>query len=123
MNKGSKKAMRILITGTNTTLDNGESAMSSSAIKSFKKVFPTAEFVIGSTQKKIDAARWRRMLPEESRSFKIVGGTDSARVPRSLRAILVILKYLPEFLLADLCLDISGDGYSDLTQFRVASSR
>ena len=56
-------AVRILITGTNTTLDTGESAMASMAVKSLKLVFPNAHFVVGSTQKNIDSERWRRMLP------------------------------------------------------------
>lgn len=122
MSKSNKSVLRVLITGTNTTLDNGESAMASMAIKSLKQVFPNAHFVVGSTQKSIDSERWRRMLPAESMDITLVGAPSSARIPRTFRALLVILRYLPEFFMTDVCVDISGDGYSDATQYRLASS-
>lgn len=117
-----KYPLRILITGTNTTMDNGESAMSSMAIKSLKQVFPTAHFVVASTQKDLSHQRWERMLPMEYKDITIIGLSSSFGVRRSLRAIFVLFRYLPEFFMADLCVDISGDGFSDTTQHSLASS-
>jgi colanic acid/amylovoran biosynthesis protein len=114
--------LRILITGTNSTFDNGDAAMSSMAIMSLKKILPNSSFVIGSTYCFGDEARYKRMLPNESKDVTIVGAINSAKVPQAIRAVLVILRYIPEFFKADFCVDISGDGYSDVAQHSFASS-
>ncbi len=62
------------------------------------------------------------MLPLESVDITLVGATRFIKIPRTMRALLVIFRYLPEFLMADVCVDISGDGYSDTTQYGLASS-
>lgn len=117
-----RKALSILITGTNTTFDNGESAMASMAVKSLKEFFPNSRLTIGSTQKEIDAKRWSRMLPIESRAISLVGVSSSSKLGRKLKAVAVIFSYIPEFFKADLCVDISGDGFSDSTQFSLGAT-
>lgn len=122
MNGRNKRTLRILITGTNSTFDNGDAAMSSMAIKSLKNVFPSAKFIIGSTYRDGDSERYRHMLPSESNDITIISAINSLKIPQTIRAIFVILRYVPEFLSADLCIDISGDGYSDVAQHSIASS-
>jgi len=122
MSKSGKCALRILITGTNTTFDNGESAMASMAVKSLKQVFPNARLTIGSTQKEADMKRWSRMLPKESNALSLVGVSSASKLPRNLKAVAVIISYLPEFFKTDICVDISGDGFSDITQFSLVAT-
>ncbi|MDR2720349.1 MAG: polysaccharide pyruvyl transferase family protein [Nitrososphaerota archaeon] len=117
-----KKSLKILITGTNTTFDNGESAMASMAVKAMKQVFPYAQLTIGSTQKELDIKRWKRMLPEESKAISIVGVSSASKLSRKFKAAAVIFSYIPEFLKTDVCIDISGDGFSDATQFSLSAT-
>lgn len=116
------KPLTFLITGTNTTFDNGESAMSSMAIKSIKTAFPNARLTIGSTSKEEDMKRWRRMLPQESKSISLVGVSSASKLGRKQKAVAVLFRYVPEFLRADACVDISGDGFSDVTQFSLGAT-
>ena len=109
------RRIKILVTGTNTTLDNGEAAISSTAIKGLMDVVGNVEFAIGSTDRKTDCERWRKMLPKENSSINVFG-IDSPKIPRSVRAMLLVVLYFPMCWKADVCLDISGDGYSDVTQ-------
>ncbi|MDR0461512.1 MAG: hypothetical protein LBH62_08865, partial [Nitrososphaerota archaeon] len=78
----NRKMLKILITGTNTTFDNGEAAMASMAVKCLKQVFPYAKIVIGSTQKEVDNKRWERMLPQESKDISLVGVSNASKLSR-----------------------------------------
>jgi polysaccharide pyruvyl transferase WcaK-like protein len=112
-----KKPLKILITGVNTTFDNGDAAMAAMAVKSMKQIFPYAQLTLGSTQKEADIKRWKQMLPQESKDISLVGVSNASKLSRKLKAIVVIFNFIPKFLKTDVCIDISGDGFSDVTQF------
>lgn len=115
-------AVKILVTGTNTTLDNGEFAISSSAIREMAKLIPSAVFSVGSTQPFIDSKRWRDALRGDVACLRLISGITTPRVSRSIRSVSLVIRYIPACLGADLCLDISGDGYSDLTEGGIVST-
>lgn len=113
------RQLKILITGSNSTLDNGEAALLETTIESLSEFIPNAHFVVGATDYELDSRRYRQMLP--GKSIKVVAGVRAqTRFP--VRAFFLLLRYVSEYLKADVGIDVSGDGFSDFGQHGVFSS-
>lgn len=102
--------LNVIITGSNSTLDNGEAAILVGSMDAISRFIPDVSYVVGSAHQEIDKKRYSLMLP--STKLKIVTGTR-ARTRFSIRAILLLFRYIPEYAHADIGVDISGDGFGD----------
>lgn len=108
--------VNIIITGSNSTLDNGEAALLVASVDSMNKLIPHAHYVVGSVHQEVDEKRYGLMLPNIR--LRIITGTR-AQSRSSIRAILLLFRYIPEYARADIGVDISGDGFGDLGPYGI----
>jgi len=109
--------LRVLITGSNATLDNGEAALIITAIETIKRevehtLQSNVEFRVGSNNWEVDSRRYQRMLPT-GYNLKVVTGTRSSKAPLFIRTFFLLFRYIVEYLRADIGVHIGTDGYND----------
>lgn len=104
---------KILIIGTRTVVDAGETALLFTTLINLNKHFSHAKIVIGLTCEDED---FKKTLPRSI--LKQIRIIKSAKIRmHQLRVLMLILRCLPEYFSADLVLDISGDGFTDSAQY------
>jgi colanic acid/amylovoran biosynthesis protein len=110
--------VKIIITGSNSTLDNGEAALLVASMAALTKVIPNVEFVVGSAHQEIDQKRYALMLPEAN--LKVIASSKAKKF--SIRAFLLLFRYVPEYAHSDIGVDLSGDGFGDYGPYGAVSS-
>lgn len=110
---------KIMITGVHGLLDSGEIALLVGAITSLKRLFPDAQFYMGSTNGEIDKIQLKRIFSDIHSDIKLIRGPSSPKILWFLRAILLFPRYIPTYSTCDVGLHIGADGYSDIVYHNV----
>lgn len=111
--------VNVIITGSTSTLDNGEAALLVASMESMSRLIPEVRYVVGSAHQEVDQKRYALMLP--TTELKIITGART-RTRFSIRAVLLLFRYIPEYIQADIGVDISGDGFGDHGPYGMLSS-
>ena len=122
MNRHSYEQLRILITGSFCSLNNGDLAMVRSFINSLKERLPQADFTVLSWFPNIAPERYGvrvkgiSMRPKMSHRFRVGWLLLVSLLHRGVGrwfSVAALNHDFAEYYNADLVVDLSGDGYSD----------
>jgi polysaccharide pyruvyl transferase WcaK-like protein len=99
-------------------VDAGETALLFTIIEQLTQCCGDLDVVVGLT---CDDAEFRQTLSEKAKKNLRIFKTDKPK-SHSLRVVSLVLRYIPEYIGAELVLDVSGDGFTDGAQYGMFAS-